>query len=97
LSNTYTAEQWHKLSAEDKKRVIEGRQRSAAGASQISQQRNLSLVGTSIGDGSVLEQDTQTQLTTPTALNDATTSPQGQSAGDKRSNPESAGSYMSRR
>jgi hypothetical protein len=77
--------------------VTEGRQKSAAGALQVLQQRNLSLIGTSIGDGSALYQDAQTQLTVPTALNDATISPQGQTAGNKCSNPESVGSYMSRR
>jgi hypothetical protein len=95
---SYSPEQWRKLSAGDKKHATEGHQRSAeqrtASVAQGTQHCNLSLIGTSIGGGSVLEPDAQTQITIPTAITDTQSTSQSQARGEKRSNPESVGSHI---
>jgi hypothetical protein len=93
---SYSPEQWRKLSAEDKKRVYDGREQSAQQRLQTQiggTNRNLSAVsqddGQSIG---------QSIITIPTTIAAPTTQTVDTSnAGDKRQNPESAGSVMSRR
>jgi hypothetical protein len=57
----YNAEQWRALSAKDKKRVREGRKRSAEQQSQTPTTINVSQVTTT-------EPDMQSTLTTPTAV-----------------------------
>lgn len=98
---SYSPDQWRKLSSEDKKRVQEGRQKSAEQRSQTGNQkpagnRNLSTITTGMPDI-----DTQSQITIPTALVDsqsmANISTSQASQDNKRANPESAGSAISRR
>lgn len=103
---SYSPEQWHKLSAEDKKRVQEGRQRSAdqrsQGGTQHSTQggggtgaKNLSIMGTNL--------DAQSAITLPTAIADGqsqtlfTSISNSANPDNKRSNPDNAGSHMSQR
>jgi hypothetical protein len=77
----YTAAQWHGLSAEDKKKVRDGRKRSAEQQSQTPPTINVSQITASMQD-----QDVQSALTMTTA---ATT--------PARADTETAGSAMTRR
>jgi hypothetical protein len=97
---SYSPEQWRKLSADDKKRVQEGRAKSAEQRSQTITDPNSRIAASVI----TADQDAQSALTLPTALIDPTSAgiipsvaTGNPSLGDKRSNPENAGSHMSRR
>ena len=87
---SYSPDQWRKLLAEDRKQVVEGRAKSAEQQQLTGQQE--SRISALIS----ADQDTQSAITLPTAIADANASP-GTQIGDKRSNPDAAGSHMSRR
>jgi len=87
---SYSPDQWRKLSGEDRKRVIEGRAKSAEQQQLTGQQ------GSRISALISADQDMQSAITLPTAIADVNASP-GTQIGDKRSNPDAAGSHMSRR
>jgi hypothetical protein len=99
---SYTNKKWQKLSAKDKKKVHDGRKRSAEQRTQQGNNslpgamRNLSQVGT--------DMDNQSAITIPTTIitpsaNTSSDTPNAQSAsGDnKRSNTDSSGSFLSQR
>jgi hypothetical protein len=106
---SYTPDQWHQLSAEDKKKVIERRQQSAAAtATQGTNTNNRNLSSVAVSGVISPVQDAQTILTGPTAYTGATTqiveqfilkgALQGSAAvGYKHSNTDAAGPHMSRR
>ncbi len=100
---SYSPDQWHQLSAEDKKKVIDGWQQSAASASGSQNPNNRNLYSVAITEVSATtDHDAQTALTGATAqvldqsiLQGAL---QGSAAvGDKCHNTDSAGSFMTRR
>lgn len=90
---SYTPEQWKKLSAEDRRKVHEGRQKSAEQQAQTG--NNLQGQGTTRNIVAIIaDSDTPSGITIPTMLltpanNDVSTT------GDKHSNPKNAGSFMS--
>jgi hypothetical protein len=104
---SYHPDQWRALLAEDKKRVIEGRLKSAEQSQQDQGRagtggiRQLAAVSTKDGNSMFMDQADQTTQGGITmgmdhALLQGTL--QGSAAvGDKRPNTDSAGSYMSRR
>jgi hypothetical protein len=83
---SYSPDQWRKLSADDRKRVIEGRAKSA-------EQQQGSRISTVIST----DQDIQSAVTLPTTIANSNILIPDASAGDKRSNLDAAGSHMSRR
>jgi hypothetical protein len=102
---SYAPDAWRKLSSEDKKKVITGREQSAQAQSQASVQgsggrgrgngRNLSVVGTE--DASAMTQPTM-QLSSDVDQSILQGTLQGSAAvGEKRSMGDTAGSQMSRR
>ena len=105
---SYHPDQWRALSAEDKKRVIEGRLKSAEQSQQgqgragTGGTRQIATVSTEDGSTTFIDQSDQTQtqggntMGMDRALLQGTL--QGSAAvGDKCPNTDSAGSYMSRR
>jgi hypothetical protein len=97
---SYSPEQWRKLSAEDKKRVYDGRQKSAEQRSQASNKNQGSKqVTATAADGqstiAALSTGDNTAQMDQAILHGAL---QGSAAvGEKRSNTDTAGSQMSRR
>lgn len=95
---SYTPEQWRKLPPEDKKRVQEGRQKSAE---QHSQNTNASLnnrtLASIVTNTTTLDSDSQSTLTMPTALLDHQQINNQHQFAEKRPNTEPAGTSMSRR
>lgn len=97
---SYAPDAWYKLSAEDKKRVIEGRAKSAeasqnAGRSQGGATRQVAAISAEEVDGATIGATTIQSNMDHAILQGAL---QGSAAtGEKRSNTESAGSQMSRR
>jgi len=91
LHGSYSPGQWCKLSAEDKKLVVEGCAKSAEQQQQAGQK------GSCISALITADQDVQYAFTLPTAIADANAVSTSSQIGDKRSNPDIAGSHMSRR
>jgi hypothetical protein len=86
---SYSPDQWKKLSSKDRKRVIEGRAKSA-------EQQQTGQQGSRISALISADQDSQSAITLPIAIADANATSPGTHTGDKRSNPDAAGSQMSR-
>jgi hypothetical protein len=95
---SYSPDQWRKLSQEDRKRVLEGRAKSVE--QQQGSQADRNAQGARISTLMTADQDVQSAITIPTIIgdvNNAATVSAASQAGDKRSNPDTAGSHMTRR
>ncbi len=97
---SYAPNDWRNLSSEDKKRVIDGRAKSAAASAAASNNSNNQGGGRQIASVTYADDGSTLGPSTPANMDNAVLQGvlQGSAAiGEKRSNSESAGSQMSRR